>query len=260
MKTRLLSDLKEPLIKKIRINIDLKEDKMNSNKKTARIAGLLYLFVAISAGFAQYFRTSVIVPGNVAATVNNVLTSELLFRIAIVSDLIGQIVHIFLALALYELFRAVNKSQALLMVILALIPVPIAMLNQINTIAVLQLLGNADYLKVFNVDQLHSQVMFFLNLFKNGVAIATIFWGLWLFPLGYLVIKSGIIPKIIGILLMVSGAGYVLDCFGKFLILNYNIEIALFTFIGEVLFLLWLLIKGVNDQLVDVRAPVTPKM
>lgn len=234
--------------------------KMNSNKKTARIAGLLYLLVAVFAGFAQYFRTSVIIPGDVVATVHNILASEILFRIVIVSDLIGQILHIFLALALYELLKAVNAKLSLFMVVLALIPVPIAMLNQINPFAVLQLLSSADYLKVFNVDQLHSQVMFFLDLFNTGVAIAAIFWGLWLFPLGYLVMKSGTIPKIIGVLLVVAGAGYVIDSFGKFISPNYKIEIAIFTFIGEVLFLFWLLIKGVKDKPMDVHASVSSKM
>jgi hypothetical protein len=190
---------------------------LNTIKKTARFAGLLYLLVAVSAGFAQYFRTSVIV-SDVITTINNILTSENLFRIAIVSDLVGQILHIFLALFLYELFRGVNRNKAILMVVLALIPVPIAMLNQSNTLTVLQLLSNTNHLQVLNTDILHSQVIILLNLFNNGVNIAALFWGLWLFPLGYLAIKSDFIPKIIGILLLVAGAGYVIDCFGKLLV------------------------------------------
>ena len=233
---------------------------MNSNKNTARVAGLLYLIVAVFAGFAQFFRTSVVVPGDAAATVTNISASEFLFRVVICSDLIGQIFHIFLVLSLYELFKTINKNQALLMTILALIPVPIAMLNQINQLAVVQLLNGAPYLKAFNSDQLHSQVVFFINLFNNGVTIAALLWGLWLFPLGYLVIKSKAIPKILGILLMVSGAGYVINCFVKLLVSNFHIEIALFTFIGEVVFLFWLLIKGVNDQLVDKSGSITSKM
>ncbi len=211
---------------------------MKSIKMNARIAGLLYLAVAIFSGFAASTRSSLIVAGDAATTVSRILAAAGLFRLNIVSDLVGQLFHVFLALALYELFKTVNKNQALLMVMLALIPVPMAMLNQLNQLAALQLLGNAD----------PSQILFYLNLHTQGVLIAQIFWGLWLFPLGYLVIKSGMLPRVLGILLMIAGLGYVVDSFGKFLLPGYGLTIAMFTFIGEVLFLLWLLIFGAKDQ------------
>ena len=220
------------------------QEKMNSIIKTARMAGFLYLLVAVCSGFAASVRSSLVVSGDAAATVNHIIASVMLFRINIVSDLIGQVFHILLALVLYELLKTVNKNQALLMVILALVPVPIAMLNQINQFAVLPLLSSADY----------SQVMFFLNLHNQGVLIAQIFWGLWLFPLGYLVFKSGYIPRVLGVLLIIAGLGYLLDSFGNFLLPNYDLTISMFTFIGEVLFLLWLLIKGVNADRWEKRA------
>jgi hypothetical protein len=211
---------------------------MNSINKTARIAGLLYLMVAICSGFAASVRSSLIVSGDATATVKNILASETLFRISFVSDLIGQVSHVLLVLVLYELLKTVNKNQASLMVILALVPVPIAMLNQLNQFAVLPLLSGTD----------HSQVMFFLNLHTYGVLIAQIFWGLWLFPLGYLVFRSGYIPRILGVLLIIAGFGYLIDSFAEFLSPNYDLSISMFTFIGEVLLLLWLLVKGVNIQ------------
>jgi hypothetical protein len=211
---------------------------MNSVNKIARIAGFLYLMVAVFSGFAASVRSSLIVSSDAAATVNKIIASETLFRLNIVSDLIGQVLHVLLVLVLYELLKTVNKNQALLMVVLALVPVPIAMLNQLNQFAVLPLLSGIDY----------SQVMFFLNLYNQGVLIAQIFWGLWLFPLGYLVFKSDYIPRILGVLLIIAGLGYLIDSFGKFLIPNYNLTISMFTFIGEVLLLLWLLIKGVNVE------------
>jgi len=217
---------------------------MNSINKTARIAGFLYLIVAVFSGFAASVRSSLIVSTDAAATVNNILASETLFRISFVSDLIGQVFHILLVLVLYELLKTVNKNQALLMVILALVPVPIAMLNQLNQFAVLSLLKGTDY----------SQVMFFLNLHADGVFIAQIFWGLWLFPLGYLVFRSGYIPRILGVLLIIAGFGYLIDSFAEFLLPNYDLTISMFTFIGEVLFLLWLLIKGVNADRWEKRA------
>jgi hypothetical protein len=215
-----------------------------SPQLNARVAGFLYLMVAVFSGFAAFVRSSLIVSGDAAATAGHILASEGLFRFGIVSDLIGQVFHILLVLALYELLKTVNKNQALLMVILGLVPVPIAMLNQLNQFAVLPLLNSADY----------SQVMFFLNLHNQGVLIAQIFWGLWLFPLGYLVFKSGYIPGILGVLLMIAGLGYLMDSFGKFLLPNYDLTISMFTFIGEVLFLLWILIKGVNVEKWKERA------
>jgi hypothetical protein len=220
------------------------KEKINSINKTARISGFLYLMVAVFSGFAASVRSSLIVSSDAAATVNRIIASETLFRLNIVSDLIGQVLHILLVLVLYELLKTVNKNQALLMVVLALVPVPIAMLNQLNQFAVLPLLNSTD----------RSQVMFFLNLHNQGVLIAQIFWGLWLFPLGYLVFKSGYIPRILGVLLIIAGLGYLIDSFGKFLLPNYDLTISMFTFIGEVLLLLWLLIKGVNVEQWKKRA------
>ncbi len=213
-------------------------NEMNPDKKTARVAGLLYILNAVFAGFALYVRSSLIVSGNAEATVNNIIASEMLFRIGIVSDLIGQIFQILMTLALYELFKTFNKKYSVLMTVLGLMIVPIAMLNQLNQFAVLTLLSTTNY----------SQIMFYISQFGYGLLIAQIFFGLWLFPLGYLAFKSRYIPRILGILLIVAGFGYVIDAFGKFLFPNYNPTIAMFTFIGEVTFLSWLLIKGVNIQ------------
>ena len=134
------------------------------------------------------------------------------------------------------------------MVVLVLVGVPIAMFNMLNQIAALLILSNADYLIVFPPEQLHAQVMLFLNLHEYGVFIAQIFWGLWLFPLGYLVFKSGYIPKILGILLIIAGFGYLIDVVIFFLFPTFDVTISQFTFIGELLLALWLLIKGVNVE------------
>ncbi|MBI5842012.1 MAG: DUF4386 domain-containing protein [Chloroflexi bacterium] len=211
---------------------------MNSNKRIARIAGFLYLILAVCSGFPHFVRLSLIVTGDAAATVSNITASETLFRISFVSDLVGQISFLFLVYYLYMLLKSVDKDQASLMVILVVASVPITCLNMLNQFAVLPLLSSAE----------HSQVISFLNLHNYGVLIAQIFWGLWLFPLGYLVFKSGYIPRILGVLLIIAGLGYLIDSFGKFLLPNYDTNIVTFTFIGEVLLLLWLLIKGVKDQ------------
>jgi len=221
----------------------------------ARLAGFLYLLDiprGIFGGLSVASR--LVVSGDGAATANNIMASELLFRLGIVSNLLSPIVMLLVALVLYQLLKPVNQIMALLMVSFVVIGVPIAMLNDLNHLAVLQLLSGADYLKVFTADQLNALVLLFLRLHSRGGTIAFIFWGLWLFPLGYLVFKSGFIPKILGILLMIGCFGYLVDSFAAFLLPDSKVSIALFTFWGEVLFPSWLLIKGVNVEQWKQRA------
>ena len=228
---------------------------MNSIQKTARVAGILYLMMIPLGIFGiMYVPSTLIVPGDAATTANNIMASESLFRLSIVSALILQIVQIFLVLALYKLLKPVNKNHAVLMVIFALAAVPIAMLNELNHFAALLLLSGADYLTVFTADQLQALVPLFLDLHGHGIFIAQVFWGLWLFPMGYLVFKSGYIPKILGILLMIGCFGYLIDSFGALLLPNYEVNIAIFTFWGELLLPLWLLIKGVNVEQWEKRS------
>jgi hypothetical protein len=229
------------------------EEKMNPNK-IARVAGILYLIIFCLGIFAELFvRQSLIVPGDAATTVNNIMASESLFRLSLVSDLIRHTFLILLPLVLYKLLKPVNKDIALLMVIFALAGVPISMLNMLNHFAALLLLSGADYLTAFEADQLQAQVMFFLDLQKYGAFIPQ-FLGLWLLPLGYLVLKSGFLPRILGILLMIGCFGYLIDAVLFFLFANSAATLSLFAFIGELLFALWLLIKGVNVEQWEKRA------
>ncbi len=226
-------------------------------KKIARIAGILYLAVAILAPLGDMvFRAGLIVPGDAATTANNIMVSERLYRLGFVSDLITQTVQVFLVLFLYRLLKPVNKNHALLMLILGLVAVPITMLNELNQIVPLLLLSGADYLTAFTADQLQALVPLFLDLRVQGVSILYIFWGLWLFPMGYLIIKSGYIPKFLGILLIIAGLGYLIEFVLFFLFPHLNASIKMFTFWGEVLFPLWLLIKGVNVEQWEKRTLV----
>lgn len=219
----------------------------------ARVAGFLYLMANLPAPFVLvYLPSRLIVRGDAAATASNIMASESLFHFGIVGILYISIASIFLVLALYQLLKVVNKNMASLMVIFALAAVPIAMLNEVNNLAVLQLLSGADYLKVFTTGQLQALVYLFLRLHNQGFNIAQIFWGLWLFPMGYLVFKSGFLPRILGILLMIGCFGYVIQSFAAFL--GYNLSIIFFTGWGELLLLLWLLIKGVNVEQWEKRA------
>ena len=215
----------------------------------ARVAGFLYLLLIIFGVYSfLYVQSSLIVPGDAAATANNIMASETLFRSGIVSWLISQTVFVFLVLVLYKLLKPVNKNHALLMVIFALVSVPIAFINELNQFAAVLLLSGADYLTVFPADQLQAQVMFFLDLHTAGFSIASIFWGLWLLPFGYLVYKSGFLPRILGILLIIGFLGFLIDFFIFFLFPTLDVTVGDFTGIGEILITLWLLIKGVNVE------------
>lgn len=222
---------------------------MNSNEKTARVAGFLYLIVIITGVFAELFvRSSLIVPGNAGATAKNIMASESLFRIGFVSDLVAQVCFFLLALVLYVLLKPVSKNLAMLFVLLVSISVAITSINMLNQLAAVQLLSGADYLKAFSSGQLNALALFFLDLHKNGYLISQIFFGSWLIPLGYLVFKSGYFPRILGILLIVAAFGHLIDLFAQFLFPHYGAMVtsvvAAPIVIGEFSFCFWLLLKG----------------
>ncbi len=221
----------------------------------ARVAGFLYVMANLPAPFALlYIPSQLIVRGDATATANNIMASESLFRLGIVLNLFTLTGNIFLVLALYQLLKVVNKNMALLMMMFVLAAVPIGMINELTQFAVLQLLSGAEYLKAFTVDQLQALVPLFLNLHQQGLNIAQIFWGLWLFPMGYLVFKSGFLPRILGVLLIIGCFGYLIDSFAAFLLPSFKFDIIFFTSWGELLLPLWLLIKGVNVGQWEKRA------
>jgi hypothetical protein len=231
------------------------KERTNSPQKIARVAAFVFLIIFCQGMATELFiRPAIIVPGDAATTVNNIMASESLFRLSLVSDLIRQMFLMLLPLVLYKLLKPVNKNIASLMVIYALVCVPISMLNELNHFAVLLLSSGADYLKAFGADQLQALVMFFLDLRKYGTSIPQVF-SLWVLFLGYLVFKSGFLPRILGILLIIAGLCYTVQAVLIFLFPNFDLMIfGLFTFIGESLFYLWLLIKGVNVEEWEKRA------
>jgi len=225
------------------------KESINSPQKTARVAAFVFLIIFFLGMATELFiRPGMIVPGDAAATVKNIAASESLFRLSIVSDLIRLMFLMLLPLLLYKLLKPVNKNIASLMVIFALVCVPITMLNELNHFAALLLSSSADYLRAFTTDQLHALVMFFLDLRKYGTSIPQVF-SLWVLFLGYLVFKSGFLPRILGILLIIGGLCYTVQAVLFLLFPNFDLMIfGLFAFIGESLFYLWLLIIGVNVE------------
>ena len=216
---------------------------------TARLAGLFYLIQVLLFAFS-----SLIVPGDPAATIDNIKISESLFRLGIVGTLVGQVVGIVYVLLLYKLLKPVNRNVATLMLVFALTVPPITMLNELTRLSILQFLGGADYLSVFTTEQLEALAYSFIRLHGDGTNIALIFAGLWLLPLGYLVFQSRFLPTILGVLLILAGFGYLIHAFGSLLSADYDLGIVLLTGLAEVLFLLWLLIKGVNTERWHTRA------
>lgn len=227
---------------------------MGSNKKTARIAGVFYLTVVVTGIFnLLYVPSKLIVWNDAAATFNNIVANETLFRLGIIAGIVCYSAFLFLPLVLYKLLSAVNKTVAVSMVALAVVSVPISLLNLNNKMAVLTFISNASYLTVFQTNELHAQVMLSLEYYNNGIEILTVFWGLWLLPFGYLVFKSGILPKILGVLLMVGCFGYLINFVGGFLLKDYGaLGIAKFislpASLGEIGICLWLLTIGAKDK------------
>jgi hypothetical protein len=216
----------------------------------ARVAGLLALVILVSGSFGGFVHAKLVVPEDAVTTANNIRASESLFRLGFASGLVMYTFFILYVVVLYQLLKKVNKTHALLMLSFALVGVAIAMLNQVNQSAALLLLSGVDYLKAFTADQIHAQMMIFLRLHSNGNLIGAIFWGLWLFPLGLLVFRSGYFPRILGILLMIGCFGWLVVVVQRFLLPGYP-ALAYSRFaahIAELLWMVWLLIKGVNVE------------
>jgi hypothetical protein len=224
---------------------------MNSINKTARMAGFFYFIYLVTTIPSDLCRDGFLVFGDAAATAKNIMASEWLFRLSFVGDLLSALFFLLAAWALYELLKPVNQGLALLFLLLNLGGVAVYSINLLNQFAAVLLLSGADYLKVFQSDQLQALAMFFLNLRQNGYWIAQIFFGAWLFPLGYLVYKSGFLPRILGIVMMIHFVGWTMTSLQFFLFPGFGVIIYLtgpLGFISEVGLTLWLLIKGVKEQ------------
>ena len=231
---------------------------MNPTKKQARIAGLWYLLLGVTAPIGLvYVPGKIIVPGNAAATIDRLRASESLVRIGIGSELFHQVIFIFLVLALYRLFKAVDEKYAVLLVIFSLLGLPIVFLNVLNDIAALVLVSGADFLSAFDKRQLDALAYLFLRLHSQGITVASVFWGLWLFPFGILVIRSGFIPRFLGVLLFIAGSAYIVSSSISVLLPRYlpvvN-KVAMVFYAAELPIMFWLLIWGAKTRALDAPA------
>jgi len=227
---------------------------LGANKNTARLGGFLYLIVVLTGIFSlAYVPSKLIVWEDSARTFQNIATSESLFRLSLVSSAVCYVAFLLLPLVLYRLFENVNEIAAKLMVVLAVVSVPISFLNLQNKFAVLTLIHDANSLKIFSEQQIHTQMMWQLSNYDHGILSVQVFWGLWLLPFGWLVYQSGFLPKVLGILLMLGCLGYLVSFIGNTMLLNYG-ETFISRFdtlpasLGEIGSCLWLLMMGIKER------------
>jgi hypothetical protein len=240
----------------------------------ARIGGILYLFIIVVGIFGELFvRGGLIVPGDAAATANNIMDSEMLFRLGLAGDILGYVSGIALAIILYVLLEPVSRNLALLAAFLTMTSIAVFGLNGLFHLAAVLVLGGAgpsnsaplsspDYLKAFDPQQLDALAYLLLRLHGYGFAIALIFFGFFLVVLGYLIYRSGYLPRIIGVLLVIGGLSYLTNSFAQIvapaLAASLLPWVLLPPFLAESGLALWLTLKGVNVPKWEERAQGLP--
>ncbi len=233
----------------------------DSTKRTARLAGLLYIVSSLPAPFALiYVPGKVFVEGDPAATSERLRTFADLFRAGIAASLVSSILFIFVPLVLYRLFKPTSQWPALAMLVLILISFPISLHSVVNQIAALNLAGSgggAGALAALDAHQRDALAYLALQLHHKELMVAETFWGLWLFPFGICVMRSGFIPRFIGVLLMVAGGGYVADALAELALpqfVHLTDRLSTFTNFCELPIIFWLLIWGAKPQWVTHQA------
>jgi hypothetical protein len=230
----------------------------DSLKRIARITGALILIITVIAPFSMlYIPSTLVVPGDAAATASNVAASEGTFRLAIASDALVFLIEIVLVVLLYVLLKPLDNTLALIAAFARLAMTVVQGVNLLTYFTTLLLASGADYLTVFEPGQLDALVFLFLNLHEQIALIWGLFFSLHLLILGYLVYKSGYIPRLVGILLLVASLSYLIQGFGSILLPGYEETFATIGFLSmvELALPLWLVIKGVKDRPQDKGAP-----
>lgn len=226
---------------------------MNSPKKIARFAGVLYLIIFIASPLAFIVgKGGLLVPGDATATAENIMASESLFRIGIASETVVFLVEIIMAAIFYVLLKPVSPMLSLAAAFSRLAEAVVQAVNLLPSILVFLLVSGSGYLTVFEPEQRDALVLLSLNLYDYMTLVWGFFFGLHLLLLGYLVYKSAYFPPILGILLALASPGYILQSYGAFLVPQYDAILDTVVLVlavpGELAFTLWLLIKGVKEQ------------
>jgi hypothetical protein len=218
----------------------------------ARIAGALWLMVILAGGFAFVIGSKMIGRDDAAATATNILASESLFRLGFVADLIAGACYVGVTVLLYHLLKPVSRSLSLLAAFFGLAGVAIGGAISLIRLAPLVLLRGGQYSSAFTTGQLQAMALMSLKVYGQGFLIAMVFFGVQCFLLGYLIVRSTFLPRILGVLLAIGGSSYIISSFATFLSPAFGARLAPFilpaAILGEGSLTLWLLVKGVNVQ------------
>ncbi|MEA2058736.1 MAG: DUF4386 domain-containing protein [Actinomycetota bacterium] len=232
-----------------------------TNRTLARTAGVFYFILAVAGGFSQlYVRSTVMVPGDAAATAANVAERATLMRAGFLADLVNVTLFLLVALVMYAILEPVNEKVAVAMVAFNAVAVAIMSLNMLNHLGALLVATEPSYTAGLSLESSDALVALLLDMHGHGYLVAQIFFGLWLLPLGYLVYASGYFPRALGVFLMIGSAGYVADVVVTLLSPEFHSSLSLYlampSGLAEVLFLLWLLTIGVGVPQQDKEIPV----
>jgi hypothetical protein len=219
-----------------------------SQRNAAITAGVGLLIMTVAAIFATFVHDSVLVSGDAASTANNILANELQFRLSILSFLFVIVLDVIVAWGLYVFFRPVNRHLSLLAAWFRVVYAVVFLVTILDLGNALRLLHSTETLVVLDTSQLQAQALLALNTFDDGWSFALSVFGLHLIVLGYLVFKAGSMPKIVGAFLVIAGLGYMFDSITGFLFPNFGVTIGQFTFIGELLLALWLVMKSATAK------------
>lgn len=232
---------------------------LTSPKIVARAAGSLYLFASVCFVVAMMVRSSIIKASDGAGAVSNIRSSAFTFRASLAADLVSAAIFLLTGLALYVLLQHVHRLAAGVMVILVAVQIGVLYLNELNLYPALAIATNAGYTRAFGTDASSAMVMLSLDTYRNGLVIAELFFGLWLIPLGYLVLKSGQFPLLVGILLIVAAVDWIGQFFADLLApgLPYEAVVGQIGGAGEFVFVAWLLIFGIRPAAAAARESVT---
>jgi uncharacterized protein DUF4386 len=237
---------------------DTRGEGMRSIRQQARFAGLLYILMCVTGlPGLLLIPNALIVNGDAVATANHLRASSTLFRLGIASELFHQVVFAYLGLALYDLFRSVNRSAATQLVLLVALSVPIMFVNTLNELAALILVGAPPFLATFPRPQLDSLAFLFLRVHGEGIGVVDVFWSLWLVPFGVLVMRSGFLPRALGVLLLAGATGAMIGAVTSLFptLSNGTVDaVGQVLALGELPIIVWLVFPGAREPRVRTVA------
>jgi Domain of unknown function (DUF4386) len=227
------------------------ESEITSRKSTARLAGLLYLIWILTGLYGMFYIPSRIdLEGDAASSAQNVLSHEFLFRTSILNDLISSVIWVFMVFVFFRLFKSVDGRMSKLLVALVIVQIPVVLIAESFNITSLLIL-KGETINTFQLSQRQELAMLLLKINEYGAPAFEVYWGLWLLPLAILVYRSQFLPRFLGVWLAINGLAFLVLSITSLLLPQYKdvvFKVAFPAMLGEVAFMLWLLIKGAKSN------------